>query len=198
MSVTIPSHSSHIGRKWQTYWSKRNRNGHDALLLPKIDIAIKIYEVADLDEKSGRFNAVFTLMLDWLDPSLERNNKTELQLSEEIIDWSLHFVPRVELIDCIADSQSTQLSLPRVRAKDHTGECNHCTMTLKYSVTLKSRFDFRRFPFETQILHFSIKTCSISDGIQFANGHHHARRFNLLLDPNTTAIEHELIYSFSH
>ena len=48
---------------------------------------------------------------------------------------------------------------------------------LKYSVTLKSRFDFRRFPFETQILHFSIKTCSISDGIQFANGHHHARKF---------------------
>ena len=73
MSVPIPTFHSHIGSSWEKYWSKRGRNGHDEKLLPLIDVAIKIFEISNLDEEAGRFDCSFVIMLDWIDPSLERN-----------------------------------------------------------------------------------------------------------------------------
>ena len=169
MSVIIPSHSSFVGSKWQAYWAKRNKNGHDEALLPVCDIAFKVYEVGKLDAKAGTFDTVFVLMLDWLDPSLERNEMSDEERAHDTIDWSQHFVPRIELLDCIRVDTESQDNLPRVRPKDKSGECNHCTLTIKFSATVKSRFDFRQFPFEKQVLEISLKTHTISDGIEFTN-----------------------------
>ena len=169
MSIPIPTLHSHIGSSWETFWSKRGRNGHDEKLLPVIDVAIKIYEISNLDEKSGRFDCSFVIMLDWIDPSLERNELSNEELRKiHSIDWSLHFVPRIELLDCVSDTVNCNKSaLPRIRSRDSNGESNHVTMTIKYSATMKSRFDFRSFPFEKQVLQLCIKCHTVSDGTPF-------------------------------
>ena len=114
---------------------------------------------------------------DWLDPSLQRNHLSDEELlhTASTIDWSQHFIPNIELLDAvdytIIGGDGSGMIMPRLRPKDHkTKECNHCTMSVKYSATMKSRFDFRHFPFEKQILQLSMKTLSISDGIRFQNG----------------------------
>jgi hypothetical protein len=114
---------------------------------------------------------------DWLDPSLQRNHLSDEELlhTASTIDWPQHFIPNIELLDAvdytIIGGDGSGMIMPRLRPKDHkTKECNHCTMSVKYSATMKSRFDFRHFPFEKQILQLSMKTLSISDGIRFQNG----------------------------
>ena len=56
-------HSSILGPKWQSYWASRGRNGHDNDLTPKVDVAIKIYECADVDERAGRFHCIFVVLM---------------------------------------------------------------------------------------------------------------------------------------
>ena len=112
---------------------------------------------------------------DWLDPSLQRNHLSDEELlhTASTIDWSQHFIPNIELLDAvdytIIGGDGSGMIMPRLRPKDHKTK-DHCTMSVKYSATMKSRFDFRRFPFEKQILQLSMKALSISDGIRFQNG----------------------------
>eukprot|EP00954_Amorphochlora_amoebiformis_P024512 1366831-Amorphochlora_amoeboformis.AAC.1 len=44
---------------------------HESLQhIPKVEVAIKVYSVRNIDLMLGTFDAEFTLMLDWFDPSL--------------------------------------------------------------------------------------------------------------------------------
>ena len=169
---------SKLGHKWQQYWAHRGRNGHDNTLIPQVDCCLKVYEVGKIDERAGTFHCVFVVLLDWLDPSLDRNGLDDAALQNQVIDFNQHFIPRFEIMDSVdivnLSGGDGGAVMPIVRPKSgHTGECNHCTMSVKYSATLKSRFDFRHFPFETQVLQLNLKTLTVSDSIRFADNTTH-------------------------
>ena len=192
--MALPVHNSHVGPRWEAFWAARGRDGHDERLLPKVDVAIKIYELSDINALDCTFNCVFVVLLDWVDPSLEM---LEIPRSAEAIDWTQHFFPRIELVDAKRD-MIAELGqggdVPRVRPRDPvTGECNHVTLTAKMKATIKSRFDFRRYPFETQVLQLLIKAHTVSDGKSFANGKRHG--FVTLADPTRWRYDdaHEIV-----
>ena len=161
---------SHIGAKWRAYWAthghagKHHDPGCDASVIPNVDIKIQINALSNIDEKTGTFDIEFLVMADWVDPSLER----EAAEKDSDVVWEEHFIPSFEIAGAI--SSNTPDFEPRVRPKDKSGEWNHATMTVKYQSTVRVRFNFRKFPFERQVLEILIKTYSISDGSKWARG----------------------------
>jgi|TARA_B110000091_G_scaffold22905_1_gene21693 hypothetical protein len=135
----MATHYSTIGPAWLRFWAKHNLNGRDPIVLPKVDVAIKVQEISDLDEHNGRYHTIFVLLLDWVDPSLGRHlMSNQEELDAHVIDFTQHFIPKIELLDYVsgeleylsgdANDPST-IFQPRIRPPDTAGECNHCTMT---------------------------------------------------------------------
>ena len=135
----MATHYSTIGPAWLRFWAKHNLNGRDPIVLPKVDVAIKVQEISDLDEHNGRYHTIFVVLLDWVDPSLGRHlMSNQEELDAHVIDFTQHFIPKIELLDYVsgeleylsgdANDPST-IFQPRIRPPDTAGECNHCTMT---------------------------------------------------------------------
>ena len=68
-------YNSMMGRRFVAYHAARGARGEDSAFdedaVPDVEMAIKVYRVSDVDIRAGSFNCEFTVMLDWVDPSLE-------------------------------------------------------------------------------------------------------------------------------
>ena len=187
--VPLPSHNSHLGPRWDEFWHKKGRNGHDCSLVPQCDVKLQMNRVSDINEVRGTFDCIVVVMADWIDPSLERERPSLQKLGHKAPApiWSHHFVPHFDIEGCVGAAEilggGDGPPLPKLRQKDKkTGECNHCAMTVMYAVTIMVRFDFRYFPYEKQCLEILVKCASVSDGKKWERGAD--RAYVQLLNPH--------------
>ena len=158
----VHTDNSSVGSAFVQHFVSHDENPYDEKNIPKVECKFKINKVSSLDQVAQTFTVEFTLMLDWVDPSLDRQNKPKTHVP----DWDEHFSPGLMLLN--AQSIDTDESQPRLRppADLHDGsrEYNHVTMTQKFAATIDSRMDLRNYPFDIQYLEIIMKLRSISNG----------------------------------
>ena len=129
--------------------------------IPAVDIKMKMYRISDFDQKAGSFNVTFVLMMDWEDPSIELA-KTD-DKGRKNPDFSKHFWPKVEIINCTSESPE-QKGKPKYKPDKSSmfgGSIHRATTTQKYQCVLFVRPNYADFPFDTQILEISLKLSGI-------------------------------------
>ena len=179
--------SSSFGQSFLDYYDSRGLSPYAEGHIPNVEVAIKVNKMTDLNQVEHTFDTEFTLMLDWVDPSLEREKKEW----GEAVDWDNHFRPSVDVLNCLACEEVGGASKPRCRRVETAdGEANHVTLTQKYVCTIKSRMDLRLYPFDVQYCEIVIKARSISDGQSWTNGE--KRGYVQFYDPTRWRWEHGL------
>ena len=129
--------------------------------IPKVDIKIKAYKICELDGRRGTFFAEFVLMMDWSDPSLA------LAANRKKPDFTQHFWPAVEILNLTNDSPDLPLAIDSPpKYKKMTSDLKNwgihrAAITIKYKCIFFGRFEFSRFPFDSQTLEMTCKLRSI-------------------------------------
>jgi hypothetical protein len=127
-------------------------------LIPKVDIKYKVYRLANFNNVESTFNTTVVVMLDWIDPSL-----CVVKEKGHEIDWEDHFWPQFEM-QGFAGELMTDMPTPKYKNDRDAkyGSEYRASMTYKFSdQTAYSRLNFRQFPFDYQVLEYSMKLLSI-------------------------------------
>ena len=158
--------SSSVGEAYLAFFSAgEGADPRNERHLPKVECKIKINKLAALDQVDQTFHIDFTLMLDWVDPSLDREHAADPSVEP---DWDKHFCPSVVLMNTDDGGGDVVDGTPRLRGRELLAnggvEWNHVTMTSKIVADVHSRMDLRKYPFDVQYLQLVLKLRSISDG----------------------------------
>uniref|UniRef100_A0A7S4DWS6 Neurotransmitter-gated ion-channel ligand-binding domain-containing protein n=1 Tax=Lotharella globosa TaxID=91324 RepID=A0A7S4DWS6_9EUKA len=168
--------NSWIGSEYKAFHREHGRNPYDAKLLPKVEVAVKVYNIRNVDMTAGVFDMDFNLMMDWLDPSLR--GRTAATAGD--IDWDQHFVPSVFVENALQIEEVGGKSHPRLR-----GQPNRVMHTQRMRATLRNKYHVRNFPLDTQYLTVKFKARTVSDGNKWENGLTKSKATVWLTDPYT-------------
>jgi len=80
------------GKRQPEYRPSIGRDGHE-YEFPEVEVAIKVYQVGNVDTAQLTFEADFVCHLDWSDPNVEGLSNEELRA----LDWSRYFNPYVDI-----------------------------------------------------------------------------------------------------
>jgi len=152
--------SSHLGAKYKEYMIEHFSTAYDPKNVPIVEVCVKVYSVRNINMQEGTFDAEFTVMLDWSDPSLQGAK------GKDKVDFEDHFYPSFFVENATSEPEPVGgEALPRLRP-----EPNHVTLTQRYRGNLRTTFNVRDFPLDVQYLQILIKSRTISDGTKWTNG----------------------------
>jgi len=152
--------NSWVGPKYVRHFIKQGLNPYDGESLPKVEVAVKIYSIRNVDMTHGTFDLDFNLMMDWLDPTLEGRT-----VMDDSMDWDDYFVPAVFVENALQVELVGGESKPRLR-----GDPNHVIHTQRMRATLRNKYQVKNFPLDTQYLTIKFKARTVSNGRKWENG----------------------------
>ena len=158
LAVFQHGHNSTCGNRWVQYWLKRQES-LDQRLFPDVEVAIKIYKIANVDVMRGTYDCVFSVMLDWVDPTIEQEKTPGLTANQVI--WEDHFMPKVEVWNADISTLETFSAESVFKLKEpRHGVYNHVTLTTKYQASCYIQLDFRQYPYDHQLLEIKLQVCT--------------------------------------
>ena len=118
------SSNSSLGQAFLDYYTDQNLHPYTEAHVPHIEVAMKVNKISDMDQVAQTFRVEFTLMLDWEDPSLQREKETLLgeKIKAKPVDWGAHFNPKVEIMHVVEGGEEGQEIQVRERGRYEKGE----------------------------------------------------------------------------
>ena len=144
---------------------------------PIVQIAVKISKIISITATENKYQCEFTIMQDWVDPSLGGLTAKKQEEEGTVVDWDLHYQPVLDFQNAVEAptimGNNDEMPAPRLRKKE-----NYVTRTVKYIGEFFAKFDFHEFPFDSQVLEIGIEARSFD-----SRGPKNERRFPTLSDP---------------
>lgn len=152
---------------------------YDAKSLPLVEVAIRVNHLANVDTNMLKFEADFTIFLDWVDERIPDG------VDAHELDWESVFFNPSLVVEGIEDgpmeptccavhpqfARPEKRASPAFRQKQHEWltrglrECKWCTKIYRFrGVLCMSEVDLRCFPFDFQMLPLKVRAQRITFG----------------------------------
>jgi len=141
LSSAQDSLHSHYGKLFLKYCEDAGLDPSKSA--PTVEVCVTILSISDVNPLEHKFDAEYTYILDWVDPSLKQLHDMHMPYDPEN-----HFIPKVDIDNAVSGLESLGETPSEVEDVDLC----HLSLMKKMMGPMKTRFDLKMFPFDWQAL----------------------------------------------